>query len=226
MVRPGFLAVATLSLAGFASHVHAQAINIDFGADSGTPDADYAADGMMGFWNSVTNVISPTPLMDIDGNITAASFGLDPTGIVFESTTDQTTVGNDAALLQDFIRNVDGIMITVSFAGLEPGEYEVLTYTTGPASTPTMSWVFTNGILGDNVMDVQGVFPDDLEMEKTHAMHTVIVGADGLLDVTVKGEDTSFINGIQLIPTPIPLTSTLGIGVATLLAPSRRRRLH
>jgi len=204
------------------SAVHAQTINVDFGDASGTPTSEYAAAGMPGVWNAITDTSSPASLVNVAGELTAATLSIAPNGVSLGSTTDQSTTGDDASLLRDFLRPDEGDMVTVEFANLEPGPYRVITYAVGGQTEPMLSWVWTNDELGDNVIDLFGVTGNGLEPLLTHSEHIVDVTSEGTLTVTVKGQGTAFVNGIQLIPVPAP--SVLGLMLISTCMPTSRRR--
>ncbi|MCA9296939.1 MAG: hypothetical protein KC983_10480 [Phycisphaerales bacterium] len=226
--RAWVVALGVLCAVGIADVGSAQTINIDFGDDAGTPSSTYAAAGVAGEWNSINDVSLPAVLTDVAGNLTAATMTVSPVDAFLDATNDQSTMGDEGALLRDFLRAGTGDMLTISFANLLPGEYRVLTYAVGPQTSPSMSWVWTNGMLGDNVVDLFGTTSNGLEMEMTHAEHFVTVDASGGLSVTIKGEGTSFVNGIQLIPVPLPgmvsMIGLAGVGAGCFGLRNGRRR--
>jgi hypothetical protein len=227
--RAWAVALGVFCTVGIANTGYAQTFNIDFGDDAGTPSSTYAAAGVAGDWNNINDVSVPAVLFDVVGNLTAATMAVSPGDAFLDATSDQTTTGDDGALLRDFVRTGTGDTLTINFANLLRGEYRVITYTVGPQSSPSMSWVWTNDMLGDNVVDVFGTTSGGLEMEMTHAEHIVTVDSTGALSITIKGEGTAFVNGIQLIPVPLPgmaaMAGLAGLGAGCFGLRSRRRRV-
>lgn len=129
-----------------ATSLHAQSFNVDVGV-ADKPSDNYAAAGLPGYWNAVRLqhvtpfMITPhpqaEPLRDINGNATNVvvhQFG----GMDLNSSDDPATIGNDAGLMDDFLATHSLSLETcVYINGLEPGEYEVITYAWMPNSPST-----------------------------------------------------------------------------------------
>lgn len=208
----GLLTAGAMSLAALG-----QSVNIDFNDAAGTPADDYAAAGLAGFWNTVISddgVV--TPLLGLDGLPTGASVVHDGAG--YQITDQQTTEGNDAALLRDYLFSF-GPPMTLDFSGLEVGTYDIYTYTYfhDENSRPFEVWVNDDR---ETVQEIIGRFDQGFVAGRSHALHTVQV-LDGTLAVTIGEGGDPLVNGLQLVFVPGPS------GIATLLGAGflvRRRR--
>ena len=127
-----------------------QSVNVDFHDVDGTPTSDYGAAGLPGFWNSFTTTAGvDTPLLGLDGAPTGVTLRHNGAGYQRESS--QTTVGNDSALLRDYLFSV-GPAITLEFAGLANGIYESYTYAYFHETYPFSTDVWINADL-DTLVD-------------------------------------------------------------------------
>ncbi|HTF87150.1 MAG TPA: hypothetical protein VK843_01990 [Planctomycetota bacterium] len=178
-----------------ASTASAQGINIDIGSFSGAPSSGYgAAAGQAGTWNMLTSAAT-TPLTDIGGNSTTATvtssvsvnfaFGFNNLG----------TSGDDELLMDD---GHDGNM-TMDFAGLANGDYDVYTYAWAPDSATYFSNVAVPGS-PDPMQAVGGNWPGTLTQGITHAKHHITVTSGTLQVVITLSTGFTTVNGIQLDP--------------------------
>ncbi len=195
-----------------------QSVNVDFHDVDGTPTSDYGAAGLPGFWNSFTTTAGvDTPLLGLDGAPTGVTLRHNGAGYQRESS--QTTVGNDSALLRDYLFSV-GPAITLEFAGLANGTYEAYTYAYFHENYPFSTDVWINGDL-DTLQVVTGTFANGFDLGMSHARHTFKV-TDGALSIWLDNVADPLVNGVQLaiIPAPPTLPLVLLVGFSTM----RRRR--
>lgn len=191
-----------------ASSASAQSFNIDFGAAGSAPASTYGAAGSPGVWNviGVLPGFSRTPLVDLQG--AAGSVELYMYGgssLALLAVDDAGTQGDDAALMDDMlIGSNDPVDVCVWIDGLEPGEYEVLTYALTPGESTRECRVRVDFADQGETM-IGGPWPGQMTEGTTHARHTVTSGNGriGLHSGLYNGYLQSGINGVQVRPTAL-----------------------
>lgn len=208
----------TVVMLASTSSVAAQSINIDFHNASGTPSSGYAAGGLAGVWNPLIVAQGlPQSLVGLNGEPVAATLTqVGATGAV--STPFQTTVGDDSALLRDYIFS-PGPMITIDIVGLLPGDYQVLTYALGRQDFPHSSDIWVNDDLS-TMQTISGIWQGMVLAGSSHALHNVRV-ADGHLRIQLDNDDDPIVNGLQLVAVPGPGAACAALCVLGVV---RRRR--
>src|ERR1700733_616525 len=171
--------VGLLGLVGVAS---AQSFNIAFG--NGTaPSSDYSAAGEAGTWNRILGACNPDnddcttyPLVDLDGSATSVTMEQGViTGVL--AGTDTSVSGDDSLLLNNgiFDNTEFGNNICTHFAGLTPGNYQMIMYAWTP-SQPTVKTL----TIQDNpavMSEVGGAWPGHHEEGITFATYIVPVAS-------------------------------------------------
>ncbi|MEM6673789.1 MAG: hypothetical protein AAF726_13170 [Planctomycetota bacterium] len=210
LLRTLLLSTLGAALAGLAG-AQAQSVFVDIGSlgyGSGVPSSSHAAAGPSGggTWNAFDmdlftgpTYVSP-PLTDSGGGTTGVTLEWDGQGfnglaINFD---EPSTAGDDQALLDD--AGYLGGPSTLTFSGLAPGVYDVVTYAMAPDDPLFITNVAVSGS-PDPPQDVGGDFSGGYVLGITHALHTVVVGTGGaiVIDINVaNGFDT--VNGIQVFP--------------------------
>ncbi|MFT3686664.1 MAG: hypothetical protein QM783_17385 [Phycisphaerales bacterium] len=216
-MRSSYTLSALIPLCLSAAAASAQSFDIDFGTGNATPTTGYgAAAGLSGagFWNTYPG--GTMPLADLAGNPTGVSI----TGGVTSFpgfANDPATVGNDDALLDDFL----GIPVidTWTVTGLAAGTYDVYGYTWTFAALPSGFDVNGAG------MQVAGGAWPGFYAPGLYSLHSnVTIAPNQPLVVTLYSINGAIgvISGLQIVQTPAP-------GAAVLLAcgglfVGRRRR--
>jgi len=208
------VAVSVLCVAG--SSVLSQSFNIDFGNANPAPAATYgAASGSAGFWNPYAG--GPMGLANLSGSPTAVTISGGPTGFL-AGFNDPLTLGDDDALLDDYI----GIPFidTWTVSGLAAGTYDVYgyTWTFGPLSTGI-------DVNGQGVQVIGGVWPGSFT-PGTYSYHTVTLAANQPLVIDVYSINGALgtIAGLQIVAVPAPSAGALlAIGAGLL---GRRRAVR
>ncbi|MEO6710417.1 MAG: hypothetical protein ABI054_09865 [Planctomycetota bacterium] len=177
------------------SAASAQGFNIDIGSFNAAPSSGYGgAAGQAGTWNLLATNAS-TLLTDIGGNPTAVTVtGTSPGNFAFGFNNLGTT-GDDELLMDDAH---DG-NITLDFAGLSNGDYDVYTYAWAPDSATYFSNVSVTGS-PDPIQAVGGTWPGALAQGITHAKHRITVTAGTIQVICTLSSGFTTVNGVQLDP--------------------------
>lgn len=209
-----FASASVTAIGLLASSGMAQAFNIDFGTTSPVPSVPYgAASGQAGHWNVFAG--GPTALQ----NTAAAATGVSIVDTLFSfpsGANDPLTLGDDDALLDDYMAVPFHAVYTVN--GLAAGTYDVYSYTWtfGPLSTGID--VNTQG-----VQVIGGVWSGSFT-PGSYSLHTVTIAASQPLVIDVYSINGALgaIAGVQIVPVPTPgAAAAMGLGA---LAALRRRR--
>jgi hypothetical protein len=192
-------------IAVFSTPSTAQGVNMDCGTFNAAPSNAYAAGGgQAGKWNHLTSGAS-LPLVDLNGNATAAS--VTSTGLNWGfGFNNANTTGDDELLLD---AGHDGAS-NYNFSGLANGDYDVYTYAWAPDNR--LSYLTSVGVTGspDPVQTVGGALWSGTHVQgQTYAKHriTVTSGAIAVVCNVVSGFAT--VNGFQIVPVntcPLPTT--------------------
>lgn len=202
-----------ISIAVASSVAFSQSFNINFSNDGHVPSASYAAEGLAGWWNGYSEDSGTAlALNGLAGQSTGVS--LTVTNINEYQHINHTSGDFDLGILVNDRVLSHSAPVTLDFAGLANGNYEVWTYVIGAGGEQiTINGDFTT------TETISGIWPGELILGQTHSLHMVEV-TDGTLSITAAGGDP-FINGVQLV---IPAPSSLAIlGVATMFTTRRRR---
>lgn len=249
-MRPSLLnapttALLAATLIGLPATVcRAQSFNVDlevtiaFGTPTGlgAPSAGFGgAAGQAGFWNTANStLLTPIPLMSLGNTATAASLQMStnaPNGFAHWNLTNVSNTGDWARLLNDshIVNNSPGPWSnTYAFTGLQPGTYDVITYGVRPMTGPSATRVAVTG--GGGTQTVVGPMPgNSFGLLVTHSWHTVNVTGSSLTVTVDRDAGLSsagaYINGFQLIHTPVPAPGAGAVlAVAGMLGSGRRRR--
>lgn len=191
--------ICILGVAGLASSVLGQSLNIDFGFGAGIPNEKFGAAGPEGFWNVVESVVGPIPLIGLDGAPIAASLDAGDSG---ESNVvdDPATTGQPEAFMDDFLVGLGDQVRTFEFSGLQDGLYEVLTYGWTPNEPDNLTSVSIEGQFGLPRLS-GGAWPGGFVEGVTHTvLHANVMGGVLVLDIS-SGDFRSNgnVNGIQLV---------------------------
>ncbi|MCA9304865.1 MAG: hypothetical protein KC996_12160, partial [Phycisphaerales bacterium] len=181
----------------------AQSFNIEWGTPETAPPASYGAQGLPGVWNTLGSM-TPSQrynLVGLDGQPIAAdimNIGFD----IIESFDNPTTVGDDAALLDDcftsFNDPIDGCLF---MRFLQPGDYRVIMYALAPDDEALESRLRIDQNTEDPEF-VGGAWSGAHENGISFMMQNATVGDDGRLDIhsgLLGGNIRSVLNGIQVI---------------------------
>lgn len=124
-------ALVFLAGAALASSAFAQAINIDFGREFGTPDAGYGGAALQfGAWNEVAFLDDVPTIVDVSGFPTGVTLSCDlPFGSAAADI--PRCEGEDAILLEDYL-DLHSVPATLTISGLEPGKYALYVYAWAP----------------------------------------------------------------------------------------------
>ena len=177
--------------------------NVDVGSPngSGKPGNGFGgAAGQFGYWNVVGANADNEPLLDTKGADYGATFSSSG-GLSALNYNHASTSGSFQNLLDDF-QDTDpsGGAITLTFNGLETGDYLVFTYAIAPdgGSFRTSVNVAQSTSGGQTI---GGSFNSKLELGVTHAMHTASVGLNQELTITVSTHTKyGSVNGVQIVP--------------------------
>jgi hypothetical protein len=205
--------------------------NVDI-ADASSPTAPAstygAAAGQAGVWNAVPPGASGQSIVNISGTnqgVTLTSTG----GYTALSYNDASTAGNDQSLLDDF-HDTDAAAETATwtFAGLQPGNYQVYTYAFAPDGSAFQSNV---NVLQSSTgpQAVGGSFSSGFVLGVTHAVHFATVTSNETLTIQVTaGSQYASINGFQIVQvsgdpgsppsqatSPSPSNSATSVAVST-----------
>ena len=210
--------VALLGLCASPTIARAQSFNIDYYDGAGVPPSAHGAGaGQTGVWN---NLFGPTGGNEALVDLTGAS--TDALVAVFNSTDRTATFApglpdDVEPLLRDYVfTTLDNMWVV--FSNLQPGEYEVYTYKVGFGGVEI--WTSTDS---STKQAITGQWQGAYELGKTHALHLVTVGEDGMLRVNMTGTDDVHINGMQLRYIPAPGSGALLLaGCAGALMKRRR----
>ena len=210
-----------LTVLCFAITLNAHAglvINVDFHDGNGKPTDDYTAAGMAGFWNVLGSDLGDgIEILDGAGEATGISISCSRSlGAV--TTSHQSTDGNDAALLRDYL--VSGYNdFDLTIFGLEANQYDILVYALGRQDYPYGTTVTINGDV-DNQKYMTGIWTGSLIEGQTHTKHRVIVNNDPIVLSIDKSSD-AITNGFQIIQVPEPATLLL-LGLGVVMVKKRR----
>ncbi len=214
-MRYAIMSCAGLALA--AASATAQSLNIDVGNASPLPSSTYGgAAPSAGVWNSYIGGATGG-LLNLAGAPTAV--GISGTGGFLAGFNDPLTLGDDDALLDDYL--AIPFIETYTVSGLAAGAYNVYvtTWTFGPLSTG----IDVNG-LGMQV--IGGVWPGGFVPGSTHSVHSVTLGTSQnlVIDVFSVNGALGAISGIQIVQIPAPQSA--GVLLVAALAATRRRRAN
>jgi len=200
--RLGLLSLTTFAVSSVGV---AQGINVDF-QDARTPvpvpASTYAAAGSAGVWNGVS--LPPgvaTPLVDKSGAATAATVTVDPSLSLDLWFDNVNMAGDDAALLEDILHGGSaGAVYPITFNGVTPGTYDVVTYAIAPDDK--LGHVTDVDVPGapEGVQAVGGAPFTGVHVQGvSFARHTVTTS--GTIEVLVAFNAGNIsVNGIQLEP--------------------------
>lgn len=209
------VATALVSAGALGADAAAQSMNIDVGNATPVPSSAYGGPaGSAGVWNQYTGG-ALAGLLDLSGNATGVSIA--GTGGFLAGFNDPLTLGDDGALLDDYL-NITFIE-TYTFSGLSAGAYDiyVTTWTFGPLSTGVD--VNTQGM-----QVIGGVWTGGFVPGATHSLHSVTLASaqDLVIDIFSIDGALGAISGIQIVQIPSPGgAGALALGA---LALTRRRR--
>ena len=192
-------------------------INIKFG---GSPSYDNGAavnDASGQYWNSfgATDQATPAVLLYSDYGVTSAKItynmtgttGLDETGTAF------IDGGTDTPLMRGFVSTDNINTGTLTISGLSAGTYTIYAYSQIDKNLTSSLDMKANGV--DFTLTNNGN-PTVLTSGVNWTSHDVLVGSDGLLNVSFGTNDQ--INGLQLVEA-VPEPGSLAlIGVGSLFA--------
>lgn len=231
-MRPITVLATIVAALLFAAPAAAQSFNIDFGPPGAGPPDRYAAAGRAGHWISVpgTQGVTVFNLVDVDGNVTAASFNqIGGTATLFVD--DPAVSGDDATLLEDFLITHTPVENCIFFQGLEPGTYEVIVYAWMPAQPSIDSRTRVDQEPGVPTFLVGGAWPGGHQLLVTYSIHTALVasggpgaGALGLHSGVPPGGDFgagAALNGLQirrLEPVPGDVDGDFDVDINDLLS--------
>ena len=208
MKRAMLLALCHVCVLGESAS--AQSLNIDFGAEAGSPPPSYAGAGLPGVWNVIhqpwkfppQEVFGPFSLVDLQGNPTSATFtGANTLGTFLNDPGAPT--GDDAKLMQDGLIGLSpDIAQNFTISGLANGTYRFITYSWyWPADSYAMV-VYVQG--SPLAQPVNGPWPGQHRLPVTHMMHVLNV-TDGTISFDVAGagpgaffNGNNFFQGLQL----------------------------
>jgi hypothetical protein len=162
------------------------------------PAGSSGAAGAAGAWNAVPAQTSGQPLVDLAGASVAATLTCAGGFINFDYENFATTGGDDALL--DDCQDLGGptSVVTWTFAGLQSGDYDVLTYAWAPDNPTFLTNVAVAGS-SDIAQDVGGAWSGSHQLGVTFARHHVSV-ATGTLTITLTTTSGfGSLNGIQLV---------------------------
>jgi hypothetical protein len=206
--------IALSALCLSAAAACGQSFNIDFGTANPPPAPVYgAASGSAGFWNIYPGGVMP--LSNLSGGPTGVTISGGATGFL-GSANDPLTLGDDDALLDDFI----GIPVidTWIVTGLAPGNYDVYGYTWTFNALPSGFDVNAQGM-----QVAGGAWPGSFQ-PGLYSHHTVTIAPNQPMLVSLYSINGAIgvISGLQIVAAPAPgATALLACGG---LACGRRRR--
>lgn len=165
-----------------SSAASAQSFNIDIspGALPSVPNSTYGAAGRPGVWftTPATQGVTVFNLVDVNGNVTGASFfqfgGTETLNIA-----DAALTGDDAALMNDCLITHTEVENCLFFNGLEPGEYEVIVYARMPNQPKIISNADVDQEPGNPKKPVGGVWPGAHENGVSYSIHNATVASSG-----------------------------------------------
>ena len=193
-------AIVALAISGPLAAQSGYNVDIASSSNPTAPANTYgAAAGQSGVWNTVAPGASAQTILNTSGanqGVTLTSTG----GYPALSYNDASTSGNDQSLLDDF-HDTDAAaeVATWTFAGLQPGNYQVYTYAFAPDGSAFESNV---DVLqsSSGPQAVGGSFASGFVLGVTHAVHFATVADDELLTIQVTaGSQYASVNGFQVI---------------------------
>ena len=227
-LKTAFAATVIFALTGLSS---AQSIYVDLdvgigdeGIGNGAPSSAFGgAAGVPGYWNRVPiggGVV--WPVLDTFGASTAVTLSWTGSGggIGYRNL---SNTGDYALLLNDAER-VGAGGLTITFTGLQPGAYRVITYAVKPQGELWTTLISVPGSTTPNPQSVTGPMPgNQLIHGLTHCIHDIQL-TGGNLVIQAAEHQNSYVNGFQIIAVPEASTIfTCALGIATLVAIRRRR---
>lgn len=222
---------------GMCATASAQSFNIDMDTGvtpppvpgDGVPSAAFAAAGSAGTWNSMEGITQTTiaNLLGLNGAPTGASLTRSsPLGGNFAFNNVNTTGDRELLLDDGQDLSAQAVPVLYNFTGLQPGPYRVFTYAVAPDVPADLTIVTVTGASPPNPQTVTGPIPPAGFVQGfTHAVHDVVVTANGQLQISADGataNDFGTVNGIQLVFIPEP--ASFGALAAGALLLARRRR--
>lgn len=188
-----------------ATVANGQTIKIDFGSAGSEPNAAYRAAGVPGVWNTITGEQFQTfSLVDIDGNptsVTVRNIG----GSALLSVDDPATIGDDDALMDEYLVTFTPLEVCLFFAGFAPGEYEVIQYTWAPTMPDVRSLVTVDESQTGGQF-IGGAWPGDQEEGVTYAIHRAVITTGALGSHSglsnMPGSDRGALNGVEIRKLP------------------------
>lgn len=188
-----------------ACSLSAQTIKIDFGTPGSSPSAAYRAAGVPGVWNTISGAQFQTfSLLDIDGNPTAATVR-NIGGSALLAANDVGTVGDDEALMDEYLVTFTPLEVCLFFNGLENGEYEVVQYTLAP-TLPNVKSRVTVDDSPTGAQIVGGAWPGQQQLGVTYTIHRTAVVNGGIGSHSglsnLPGSDRGALNGVEIRKLP------------------------
>tara|TARA_R110002074_G_scaffold222910_2_gene393742 strand:+ start:62 stop:1096 length:1035 start_codon:yes stop_codon:yes gene_type:complete len=192
-----------------ATSASAQSFNVDLGLNA-APSATYGgAAGQAGTWNEVNGIalVTDVPLLDLDGQPSAVTLRSSATTGLGATFCNLHGGGDEGALMGDSMFQVDFAAqnrdIELTFDGLEPGWYQVYTYSWDPCSATSSVIAVVDSPdfrspCGDND------WPEGQRYRRTYVRHRKLV-TDGTLTIRARSRHAqSFVydpavNGVQLV---------------------------
>ncbi len=187
-----------------ASRSTAQSINIDFGLDAGTPDAEFGAASLQsGNWHALTGFEDePVMLLNVNG---------EPSGVTMvrslpfgQSWTDHPATSDAVQALFDDYYDLHSVPCEFLFEGLHPGQYQVFSYAWAPDNDNFRTSIWYDGD-DANAQLVGGAWPGDFQTGITHALHTILVDDSRRNVMHAFGLVKGTLNGIQFVPQQLHL---------------------
>ncbi|OQY04493.1 MAG: hypothetical protein B6I25_06845, partial [Planctomycetales bacterium 4572_13] len=170
------------------------------------PADTYAAAGIAGYWNVLDSGLgNGTGILDSTGAMTGISLSCSRS-LGATTTPNQTTEGDDAALLRDYLfSGYNDFDLTIF--GVENDEYDILVYALGRQDYPYGTTVAINGDVG-NQKFMTGIWSGSLLEGQTHTKHRVNI-TNNSVTLSLDKDGDAIINGIQIIQIPEPATLLL-----------------
>lgn len=199
----------------------AASYNIDIGGGP-LPSVSYGgAAGQTGFWNDAD---SGPSLTDIAGNSTSVTLVF-PDAPWPDTHDHPGTVGDDQALLDDFLTWPPSTSMPFMIVGLPTGTYQFFSYSFAP-NAANSSVDIAGSPEGFQLLG--GTWPGSHQLGVTYALHTVTLSQPG--DVTVNigvwnGQWGGF-NGLQIVQIPESSAAILLLPSILLLALRRHRQIR
>lgn len=204
--RIGRTLAAILVIVAGSLPLCAQSVYVDLGyyGDPEPPSSDFAAAAPTpGTWNRVGT--SPATLVDTAGNATSITMTSSPVDFYSGVYDHPDTTGDVGRLMDDNGATYDGIgeSVTLTVSGLQPGTYQVYTYTWRSAiATASTSSIDVNGV-GAEIVEPQSNGFVDFARGEHYSLHTVTIGAAEDMNIVVTAVDDiydqTFYAGFQIV---------------------------